>query len=281
VGLDPSPMVTLLANSLRRLVKPFKSGNSGRSERITIEPGDDTHQIDRRSDPNLLYMRFRSSQIPSTSQVKGAHPLRDGRFNPGPQSRGLLECFCAVSLPCCLQSGVLSLWPDGECSPLVFACGVDTIAETRAGTAIGKGKLDLDQVGMPLPAERSPAAARFSLWTGRLWVFPIEGEWAGIEALRGLSLPLGISWRRTYQLDPEASLAVDYHPGTHIACLHEMVSRRDIRLVQFLLNTFGHRLISPRCRGSGHMRDEVRQGLRAGFGEVNLLSRPQGTALVA
>ena len=47
---------------------------------------------------------------------------------------------------------MLSLWSDGQGSPLVFARRVDTIGETRARATIGDGKLDLDQVGMPVLA---------------------------------------------------------------------------------------------------------------------------------
>ena len=53
-GHDLAPNVTLLANSLRRVIKPFKSRNAGRSKRIAIEPGDDTNQIDRRSNADML-----------------------------------------------------------------------------------------------------------------------------------------------------------------------------------------------------------------------------------
>ena len=47
---------------------------------------------------------------------------------------------------------MLILWSHRQRSPLVFARGVDTIGETRAGATIRGGKLDLDQVGMPLIA---------------------------------------------------------------------------------------------------------------------------------
>ena len=53
----------------------------------------------------MLQVRFRQPQIPRTAQVKGAHALRNSRFNTGPQGIGLLEGFGA--LPCCLESGML------------------------------------------------------------------------------------------------------------------------------------------------------------------------------
>src|SRR5579859_705158 len=55
----------------------------------------------------------------------------------------------------------------------------------------------------------------------------------------------------------------------------------DICLVQFLLNPLGHRLVGLWCKGSGDVRDEVREGLFAGFGEMDFLSSPQGCALFA
>jgi predicted ATPase len=57
-GVDLHPNLTLLANSLRRVIKPFKSRNAGRSKRIAIEPGDDTNQIDRHRNADMLYMCF-------------------------------------------------------------------------------------------------------------------------------------------------------------------------------------------------------------------------------
>src|SRR5205809_6853057 len=93
---------TLLANSLRRVVKPFKSGNPGRSGQIAIKPSNEANEIDGSSNAKMLQVRFRQPQIPRTAQVKGAHPLRNSRFNPGPQGIGLLEGFGALPLPCWL-----------------------------------------------------------------------------------------------------------------------------------------------------------------------------------
>lgn len=57
--IDLHPNLTLLANLLRGLVKLLKSGHSGRSEQITIKPGDEANEIDRHSNPKVLQMRFR------------------------------------------------------------------------------------------------------------------------------------------------------------------------------------------------------------------------------
>ncbi len=70
-----APFSTLLANPLHRIVKPFKSGNPGRSERITVEPSNETNEIDRRCNAKMLHMRFRQPQIPRTTQIEGAYPL--------------------------------------------------------------------------------------------------------------------------------------------------------------------------------------------------------------
>jgi hypothetical protein len=56
--IDLPPVWTLLVNSLRRIEKPFKSTNPGRSERVAIEPGDKANQIDRRRNSKMLQMRF-------------------------------------------------------------------------------------------------------------------------------------------------------------------------------------------------------------------------------
>lgn len=107
-------------------------------------------------------MGFGEAPIARTTQVKGAYPLRNGRFNAGPQGIGLLKEFGALPLPRCLESGMLRLWSDGQRSSRVFGGGMDAIGETRAGAAIRDGKLDFDQVRMGLAAERGPTAAGFS-----------------------------------------------------------------------------------------------------------------------
>jgi hypothetical protein len=104
---------------------------------------------------------------------------------------------------------MLSLWSDGQGSPLVFARRVDTIAETRARATIGDGKLDLDQVGMPLPAERGPTAAGFSLRTERLFVFPIKQKLTRRDARWGLGLPLGVNGHGINHLNPKAFVTID------------------------------------------------------------------------
>jgi len=179
-----------------------------------------------------------------------------------------LEGFGALLLPCCLESGVLSLWPDGECSPLVFARRVDTIAKTRAGTAIGDGKLDLDQVGMVLPTERGPAAARFSLWAGRLLVVPIQPKLTRIDARCGPGLPLGVKGYGTNHLNPKASVPIDQDTSTHIPRIYQMLSWWESGLVHLLLNTFCHRFIGFGSLGRGDVRDQVGERLLTGFGEV-------------
>jgi hypothetical protein len=123
---DPAPNLTLLANSLRRAVKPFKSRNPSRGEQVAIEPGNETDEIDRRSNAKMLQMGFRHSQIPRTTQIKGTHSLRDGRLYPGTPSIPLLEGFSALDLPGDLECYMLRLWPDRQGSSLIFVRRVDT-----------------------------------------------------------------------------------------------------------------------------------------------------------
>ena len=204
-----STKVTLLANSLGSLVQPFKSGNSGWSERVAVEPGDDADEIDRCRNAEMLQMRFWQTQIPRATQIKGTHSLRNSRFNPGPQSIPLPESFAALSLTSGLERCVLRLWPDRQGSPLVFGGGTHTIAAARTRAAISGRKLDLDQVRMVLAADWSPAAAGFPLWAGRSLVFPIEYKLTGINARGAMSLPLRVYRHRTHHLNSKASLAVD------------------------------------------------------------------------
>jgi hypothetical protein len=118
--------LTLLANSLRCIEKPFKGRNPSRGEQFAIEPGDKADQIDRCSNAKMLQMCFRHSQIPRTAQIKGTHPWRDGRFNPGTQGILLLEGFGALDLPDDLERCVLRLWPDRQGSSLISGRRVDT-----------------------------------------------------------------------------------------------------------------------------------------------------------
>src|SRR5579875_3052311 len=86
-----------------------------------------------------------------SAQVKGPHPLRNGRLNPSSQSILLLEGFSLLKLACCLERGMLRLWSDDHRSAWIFAGGLNAIGKTRARLAISGGKLDLDQFRMRLP----------------------------------------------------------------------------------------------------------------------------------
>lgn len=67
--------MTLLANLLGRLVKPLKSRNAGRGERVVIKPIDKANEIDCRRDGQMLQMRFCHPHIAGTAQVKGPYSL--------------------------------------------------------------------------------------------------------------------------------------------------------------------------------------------------------------
>jgi hypothetical protein len=60
-----------------------------------------------------------------------------------------------------------------------------------------------------------------------------------------------------------------------------MFFRGEVRLMQLLLNMLGHCLVGLRNRGGSDVRDQMRQGLLAGFGEMDFLSDPQGRTLFA
>src|SRR5438034_4640654 len=209
----------------------------------------------------MLQVRFRQPEIPRTAQVKGGHPLRNSRFNPGPEGMGLLEGFGALPLPCCLESGMLRLWSDGQCSSQVFVCGMHAIGETRTRAAISDGKLDFDQVRMVLSAERGPTAAGFALRASCLLVLPIKEKLTRINAGCALGLPLGVNGHGANHKGPKALLTLNQDPSAHIACINEMLSWWQIGLGQLLLNDFRHRLISSGCRSGGHVCDQVVQRL--------------------
>ena len=79
----------------------------------------------------------------------------------------------------------------------------------------------------------------FPCGKARSLVFPIEQKLARIDARGAMGLPLSVHRRGTHYFNPKAYLAVDQHPSTHIACIDEMLSWREISLEQFLLNASG------------------------------------------
>jgi hypothetical protein len=168
-------------------------------------------------------MRFRQAHIPRSAQIKGPHPLRNGCLNPSPKSISLLESFATLPLSCGLERSMLGLWPDDERSARVSARRTNTIAQTRARAAISRGKLDLDQVRMALAAEPAPTGTRFSLWTGRLSVFPIKDKLTRINARSGMGLPLRVNGDGTNHLNPQALLTADQHPSACIPCIDKML----------------------------------------------------------
>ena len=150
------------------------------------------NEIDRCRDGQVLHMRFRPPHRARTAQVEGPSPLRNGGLNPRSQGIFLLEGFSLLKLACSLERGMLRLWSDDQRSARIFARGLNTVAQTRARPTISGGKLDLDQVRMALAADPAPTGTLFSLWAGRLPVLPIEDKLTGIDAIRGMGLPLRI-----------------------------------------------------------------------------------------
>src|SRR5579884_1585763 len=148
-----APFSTLLANSSGHFVKPLKSRNAGRCERIAIKPVNKANEIDRRGNGQVLQMRFRQPRVARTTQVESPHPLRNGRLNPCSQSISLLEGFRTLELASSLECGILRLRSDDQRSAWIFARGLNTIGKTQAHPTISSGKLDLDQIRVALPAE--------------------------------------------------------------------------------------------------------------------------------
>jgi hypothetical protein len=186
--IELDPVWTLLANSSGRFVELLKSRNAGRSKRNVIKPVDKTNQIDRCGDGQMLQMSFGQPHIARTAQVKGPHPLRNGRLNPPSQSILVLEGFSLLKLACCLERGMLRLWSDDHRSAWIFAGGLNTIGKTWARLAIRGGKLDLDELRMRLPTHPAPAGTRFPLRTGCEPLLPIQDKLTCVNAIRGISL---------------------------------------------------------------------------------------------
>jgi len=134
---------------------------------------------------------------------------------------------------------------------------------------------------MALAADPTPTGTLFSLWTDRLSVLPIQDKLTGINAIRGVGLPLRINGHWANYLDPKAFLTFDQDPSAYIACVYEMFSGWDLCLMQLLLNPFSHRFIGFWRRGGSDMRDEVRKRWLTGFGEMDFLPGPQGCAFFA
>lgn len=61
----------------------------------------------------MLYRGTHDVRLRTRAQIKGANPLRNGRFNPCLQSIPLLEGFSVLSVPGRLESHMLCLWSDG------------------------------------------------------------------------------------------------------------------------------------------------------------------------
>jgi hypothetical protein len=90
-------------------------------------------------------------------------------------------------------------------------------------------------------------------------MFPIEHKLTRIDAVLSLGLPLAVNRRGAKHINPKALVTANQDTRTHIARIQQMLSWRDIGLMQLCLNDFRHRLIGLRRRGCGHMRDEVGQ----------------------
>jgi len=199
--------LTLLVNSLSRMVKPLKGRETGGSQFIPIEPGYDADDIDGSSDPNLLQMRLVQANVARATQAEGSHALRNGGLDPLTQPLLLSKRWCLLLLTGGLQRLMLGLWTHGQQAPRCTRGGMGTGSYTRTVLTVFGREADLDPLVFPMVNGWRPTATRMSLGTGRLLLIPITTKSTAINALVSVGLPLDISTSRTNHFDPVLRLA--------------------------------------------------------------------------
>src|SRR5258706_16271581 len=130
-------------------------------------------QIESSGNSQVLQMRFAQPRIGTAPQSCGAHPLRDGPFDPG--TTGILLHKGGAGLHgAALQQGRMHLWGrEGErAAPLPAG----TLRARWTGAAGGRRKAD-DYRGLLASILRlGPAHTVLTLRTGRDLPVPIEGK---------------------------------------------------------------------------------------------------------
>ena len=151
--------------------------------------------------------------------------------------------------------------------------------QTGTGLTVFGGEFDFNDLVDSVVDGRRPATADVSLWAGGLLVFPIDEKMIGIEASLLAGLPLMVSTGRTHQIDLVVLLALEQQFGIHIARIDTMLIWQEVFVLEAFMNDGGSGIIGNRSGGRFDMGDQMRTAFFTGFGQMDLLAHPGGTAL--
>ena len=151
--------------------------------------------------------------------------------------------------------------------------------QTGADLTIFGGEFDFDDLVGSVADSRSPTTARVSRWAGGLLAFPIDEKVISIEALLLTGLPLMVPAGWTHQVDLVVLLTVNQQFGIHITGIHNMLIWQEVFVLEAFMNHGGSGIIGNRSGGGFDMRDQMRTVFFAGFGQMDFIANPGGTAL--
>ena len=177
------------------MIQSLESRNVCWREFLSIQPGDDTDYIDRRSNAEMLQMRFGQTNIPRAAHAKGPYSLRHRGFDAFSQSILASKGRCLLPLAGSLERFMLVLWSDRNSPSFVHLCRPDAMDLERAATASGAGELDLDHRVFPVVDGTHGMRNEITMRNtgGVLMILTLPLRWNRMSLCHGYSLAEGIT----------------------------------------------------------------------------------------
>lgn len=124
-----------------------------------------------------------------------------------------------------------------------------------------------------------PATARVTLRTDGLLSLPIDHELTGIKACLFACLPAVVGSRGANEIDLVVLLTLHEQLGIDISRVHNLLLGQRVFVFEAFMDKRRSRIIRDRGRGGFHVSNQMGCVLVTGFGQMDLIAHPGGTAL--
>jgi hypothetical protein len=214
------------------------------------------------------------ADVAGPSQAQAACLARDRPFDAGAAGILRLKRPGGFPLPGRLERLILWLGPDGERPPGVALLRAYALGYVGTASAIFARELHLDDRIPAIIHGRRPADTRLARRTGRVLLVPIDLEMLDVKAGARASLPVIVSACGPQQIHPIVVPTLNEEVGVQEAGIHDMRARQQAPLLQRGMDLGGCRAVGCWAGGGFDVRDQVRQIILTGFGNMDFVADP-------
>src|SRR6266446_4160821 len=258
--------------------KSGKAGDPCHGPWALVEPRDNTVDIDRGGDRNVLQVGLRHAPIPGPAQAKGTDPLGERPFDAGPPLIQLLALFAGRPGLRRLQRHVLVLGRQSQPSTCVFGAGTGSSHGTRPTRVLVKFYNDgATALATPMLPPRDRQVA---LGAAHVLLVPVDGKLVNRVRPIHLGLPALAGARGASQEDALVVTAMDEEFRADIGRIDQVLLRGHVLVDQRLLDGRG----ALRFMDGGGSRVDVGEQMGgsglACFADVDHVAGPLRVAFV-